>query len=161
MRDIVQIGALMLLFAFLATRFPEKLPFEAKENAEQPPFAAFVELSPEANAALIESARTSWQVRSEARSRPSIGRLDSGVPLLEDVPPPHAPPSFPHLRLGRDPLGAPTVDAYSLLPETRGAEVPAFTVKAPPPRAAAAPAAFSTNDMISTDNYSTLKEMML
>lgn len=162
MRDAIQIGALALIFVFLATRFPETLPFEVRETVETPSFASFVTLSQKDHASLLEAARTSWQVRSEARGRPSIGRLDSGIPLLEDSLPPPSPLAFPRLVQDCTPLGAPTVETYSLVPETRGANIPAFAVKATQQGAkSTAHEAFPTNDMISIDNYPTLKEMTL
>ena len=88
MRDALHIFGLFAVFAFLALQFPKGAVLVEKESAERAPFAEFVTLSPNAHAVYLDAARTSWQVKNEARSRPSIGRLDADVPLLSELLPP-------------------------------------------------------------------------
>lgn len=166
MRDAVHIGALIAVFVFLATRFPQDMPVQAPSAAEAGAFASFVTLSPDAHATLLEAARTSWQVRSESRGRPSIGRLDSGIPLLSDSLPPPERCDFPEAGRKAASLRAPDAGTYSLLPQTMGADIPAFAVKATPAEASSSGGnggvrqAFSRDDMVSTENSTKLKEIM-
>ena len=88
MRDALHIFGLFAVFAFLALQFPKGAVLDEKESAGSAPFAEFVTLSPKAHAVYLDAARTSWQVKNEARSRPSIGRLDADVPLLSELLPP-------------------------------------------------------------------------
>ena len=166
MRDALHMAGLFAVFAFLALQFPEAAVSKGGRGSEHPPFAAFVTLSPAAHAAYLDSARTSWQVKSEARSRPTIGRLDSDVPILsETFPPPvfylTAVPSAPPT-----PLPPPGPETYSLLPPTLGADMPAFAVRVlqaetdHPPEETTAKPAFGRAEMLSTDNSRILKEIM-
>lgn len=159
MRDWLHVCGLFALFAFLATRFPLALPDPA-----MPPsggFAAFVTLSPARHDALLESARTSWQVRSEARNRPSVGRLDAEAPLLADSLPPIAAPVFRDAPATRKAIGEPDVRAYGFMPATLGAGMPEYAVgKGKPAAPAAAEPAFSREEMLSTENSPILKELM-
>ena len=166
MRDLVHMGCLAAIFAFLATRFPSAIPDGASADVASQPFAAFVELSPEAHAAYLAAARTSWQVRSETRWKPSVGRLDAGVPLLADALPAPAlevvrceAPQGPDLQ-PRD------VREYVFIPQTEGADVPAFSIKTQhaesdyPIEEPVRRPAFGREDMLSTDNSRTIKELM-
>jgi len=166
MRDALHMIGLFAVFAFLALQFPESAVSKGAREMARAPFATFVTLSPAAHAAYLDRARTSWQVRSEARSRPNIGRLDSDVPILsEALPPPvfylATLPSAPSA-----PLPPPDPETYSLLPPTRGANVPAFAVRVPRaeadrlPEDATAKAAFGRAEMLSTENSKILKEIM-
>ena len=162
MRDALHIGGLFLVFAFLATRFPSVAPLPQGDDA-RPAFASFVTLSSEAHAARLESARTSWQVRSQARGRPSIGRLDSGIPLLSDALPAPAQAEFPRLDPDASSLPPPDAETYALLPGTEGAAMPEFAPRARKAESGDAPArppAFGREEMLSTDNSTTLKEIM-
>ena len=131
MRDALHIVALVLVFAFLATRFPSELSFDGTSGAEQPTFASFVTLSPSDHAACLEATRTSWQVRAEARGKHSIWRLDSDVQMLDDRLPPPVFDDMPLPSPSGPPFATPPIDTYSLLPPTFGAEMDEF---APPSR---------------------------
>ena len=166
MRDVLHIGCLFFVFAFLMTRFPTDVP-TGQPSPPPAPFAAFVTFSPAAHAAQLEAARTSWQVRSRARGRPSIGRLDADVPLLAETLPPPAPGVFQQ-RLGKpESLPEPDVSTYAFLPPTAGAEMPDFTIRAgrsaavrPAERRTSHPPVFGKDEMLSLDGYRTLKELM-
>ena len=166
MRDVFHIGGLFLVFAFLVTRFPSDLALPAESAKAAPPFAAFVTLSPEAHAAWLEAARTSWQVRSRARGRPSIGRLDSDIPLLKEALPPPEMGGFAPLSSDVSDLPPPDVETYAFLPPTAGADMPDFAL--PARRAASAtsavtvppPAAFGRDEMLSIEKTKTLKEIL-
>ena len=160
MRDALHIGGLFLVFAFLATRFPPVAPLPHGDG-DRPAFASFVTLTPAAHAALLGAARTSWQVRSQARSRPSIGRLDSGIPLLSEALPPPEPVDFPPLDPETSSLPPPDSEAYALLPRTEGAAMPEFAPRrAESAGASARRPAFGREEMLSTDNSTILKEIM-
>lgn len=169
MRDAIYIVLLFIVFAFLATRFPHNVPLSFVSASERMrPFASFVSLSPDVNAACLDAVRTPWQVRRDARNRPSIGRLDSGIGLLNETMPKvvaklpaddHLPPA-----VGLPPFGS---AAYSLLPFTMGRDVAAFAVRAQPGKTgasvrspAAHPEMFSRDDMLSAENSTVLKEIM-
>ncbi len=167
MRDAVHIVGLLSLFAFLGMQFPggAAKPVLMADGRDRP-FASFVTLSPEAYASCLDAARTSWQVRSEARSRLAIGRLDSGIPLLDDS---IAPPEFPIMSDAAPApsrLPPPGVETYSLLPSTMGMDVPALSTRAMGARAAGSgekagkSEAFSREEMLSVDGMKTLKEIM-
>lgn len=167
MRDILHIGGLFLVFAFLVTRFPSELPLLAgTERISPPPFASFVTLSPAASAAQLEAARTSWQVRSRARGRPLIGQLDSDIPLLAETLPPPETGGFSALSSDVSGLPPPDVETYAFLPPTVGADMPDFVPSARraevfDPSADRAPRkAFGREEMLSTENSRTLKEIM-
>lgn len=161
MRDMFHIGCLFLVFAFLVTRYPSEMPSVASSARAYPSFAAFVELSPSTHAARLEAARTSWQVRSQAR----IGQLDSDVPLLsETLPPPVVSEVHPFSGYNAE-LVAPDANTYSLLPPTAGAEMPEFTIKDMQRPAGGAlelqdRQAFSKDQMLAIEDYKTLKEIM-
>lgn len=168
MRDAIYIVLLFIVFAFLATRFPHNVPLSFVAASERMrPFASFVSLSPDVNAACLDAVRTPWQVRRDARSRPSIGRLDSGIELLDEtmpkvvakLPVDDLPTSFGPLPSGSA--------AYSLLPFTMGCDVAAFAVRAQSGKTvagirnpAAHPETFSRDDMLSAENSTVLKEVM-
>ena len=161
MRDVLHIGGLFLVFAFLVTRYPSEMPSVVDSVRTSPSFAAFVELSPLAHAARLEAARTSWQVRSQAR----IGQLDSDVPLLsETLPPPVVPEVHPFAGNGAE-LVAPDANTYSFLPPTAGAEMPDFAIKGLQRPAGGAlelqdRRAFGKDQMLAIEDYETLKEIM-
>jgi len=166
MRDALHILGLFVVFAFLALQFPEGVMLAEKGSAERAPFAEFVTLSPDAHAVYLDAARTSWQVKNEARSRPTIGRLDADVPLLSELLP---PPSLSLASLPPPdavPLPPPDPETYALIPPTRGADLPAFAVRVlraetdRPPEAPAATPAFGRAEMLSTENSRILKEIM-
>ena len=131
MRDALHIFGLFAVFAFLALQFPKGAVLVEKEPAERAPFAEFVTLSPNAHAVYLDAARTSWQVKNEARSRPSIGRLDADVPLLSELLPP------PSLTLA----SLPSSDAAPL-PPPKGSGLPSCRISCSP-RAAIAPESVS------------------
>lgn len=159
MRDWLHVCGLFALFAFLATRFPPVSP--EPSPAPRAGFAAYVTLSSARHDALLESARTSWQVRSEARSRPSVGRLDADVPLLSDSLPPPAEAVFRDAPAVRKAIGEPDARTCSFLPATMGAEFPDY---APGNGRAAAPSVgeqtFRREELLSTENSPILKELM-
>ena len=166
MRDAFHIFALFAVFAFLALQFPKGALLEEKEPAERAPFAEFVTLSTQAHAVYLEAARTSWQVKNEARSRPSIGRLDADLPLLSELLP---PPSLSFATLpspGATSLPPPDPETFALIPPTRGADMPAFAVRVlhaetdHPPEEPAAKPVFGRAEMLSTENSRILKEIM-
>ena len=166
MRDALHIFGLFAVFAFLALQFPKGAVLVEKEPAERAPFAEFVTLSPNAHAVYLDAARTSWQVKNEARSRPSIGRLDADVPLLSELLP---PPSLTLASLPSSdaaPLPPPDPETFALIPPTRGADMPTFAVRVlhaetdHPPEESAAKPAFGRAEMLSTENSRILKEIM-
>lgn len=158
MRDFLHAGGLFLLVAFLAMSFPSAFPVPAEGSGGG--FARFVSLTPARHDALLEAARTSWQVRSEARSRPSVGRLDADAPLLADSLPPPASPVF------RDPvtvaaaLPEPDSRTYMFLPATMAAAVPEFAPGKGKGGVRAEAPAFTREELLSTGNSETLKELM-
>ena len=167
MRDFIHMLALFAVFAFLATRFPAESLLQPGPPADHPAFASFVSLSKEENTAWLEAARTSWQVKSAARSRPSIGRLDSDVPMLEDAPPPLAAPSFPSVAAtSSHPLQSPDPDTYRFMPPTAGAGIPAFSPRSAGREGGASAAGpggvpvFGPDEMVSIENSRYLKEIM-
>ena len=166
MRDALHIFGLFAVFALLALQFPKGALLEEREPVERAPFAEFVTFSPKAHAVYLEAARTSWQVKNEARSRPSIGRLDADVPLLSELLP---PPSLSLATLpspDATPLPPPDPETFALIPPTRGADMPAFAVRVlraetdHPPEEPAAKPAFGRAEMLSTENSRILKEIM-
>lgn len=166
MRDALHIVGLLLLFSFLGMQFPNDAMSCAVQNGADRPFASFVQLSPEAHAACLDAARTSWQVRSAARSRLAVGRLDSGIPLLDDS---IAAPAF-SLREDAPPpptrLPPPDEGAFVLLPPTMGRSIPSLTTHAlatdrPSDSGnAARHEAFSRDEMLSVEGMNSLKEIM-
>ena len=166
MRDALHIFGLFAVFAFLALQFPKGVVLEEAEPVAHASFAEFVTLSPKAHAVYLDAARTSWQVKSEARSRPSIGRLDADVPVLSELLP---PPSLSFASLPTPdaaPLPPPTPETFALIPPTRGADMPTFAVRAlhaetdHPPEDPATKPAFGRAEMLSTENSRILKEIM-
>ena len=165
MRDALYISGLFAFFLLLAADFPARLAEISPAAERQRAFASFVELPPATHAACLESARTIWQVRSGSRGRPVIGSLDSGVPLLTDCLPPRESAVFGDIEIPSMPLGPADVGAYSLLPATEGADVPAFGARPPDSGArkggsAGATAPFPADEMLSVDRYGKLKEIM-
>ena len=166
MRDVFHIGGLFLVFAFLVTRFPSDLPLASEpERGALLPFASFVTFSPAAHAARLEAARTSWQVRSRARGRPAIGSLDSDIPLLMETLPPPETGGFATFPAEISDLPPPDVETYALLPPTSGADMPDFVLPARRTETVdlAMPTSnkvFGRDEMLSTENSRTLKEIM-
>ena len=166
MRDVFYIGGLFLVFAFLATRFPSQLPADPPPSVPVP-FASFVTFSPAAHAAQLEAARTSWQVRNRARGRPSIGRLDADIPLLSDALPPPTIGGFPRQSALSGDFPEPDAATYAFLPPTMGAALPDFAIPANPAATphlpegrTDRPPTFGLNEMLSIENYRTLKELI-
>ncbi len=166
MRDLLHILVLFLVFGFLLTRFPREIMHLDDRESPQLPFASFLILSPEEHAACIDATRTSWQVRNDLSGRPSVGRLDADVRLLEDAIPP--PPSY---EVGTIPPGAwlhpPTSYTYFFLPPSMGRSEPAFAIRAPHADADHPPETerrtdvpFGIKEMLSVENSRTLKEIM-
>ena len=167
MRDVLHIGGLLAMFVFLATRFPTEVADIARPETVRRPFASFAVLSAKDHAVLLERVRTSWQIRNETRGRPSIGRLDAGIALLEDAPPPVADTVFPSAAADDSPVSAPTPETYLLLPQTAAAEMPAFSVRevkrgndGSRQEAGKGRPAFSREEMLSIDSLTRLKEIM-
>ena len=167
MRDAFHIGGLFLVFAFLMTRFPADLPIMSNvEKSDTPPFASFITLSPAAYAAWQEAARTSWQIRSQARGRPLIGRLDSDIPLLTETLPPPMANALPLSSSDVFCLPPPDIDTYAFLPPTVGAAMPEFAPPAQrmkvvdPPADHVSRVTFEKDEMLSIENSRTLKEIM-
>ena len=166
MRDFVHIVGLVALFAFLATRFPSHLPGSAKEGEAPAAFAAYITLSPAEHAARLEAARTFWQVSDANRVHASIGRLDTGVRLLDDALPAPTFAAMPPVSATGAALPAPELETYALMPPSQGRDLPEFSVKAlrsesdyPPEEAVDAPA-FSRKAMLSPENSTKLKELL-
>lgn len=166
MRDAIHIMGLALLFVFLAVQYPLADAVDCAGAADTAAFASFITLSPAAHAAYIDATRTSWQVSNEARGMPSIGRLDSDVPMLSNTLPPIPDPN-PDTSAPEGPqLPSPDPDVYSLIPPTMGGDVSAFAVRSLPgetdrrPGDRAEKAAFGRDEMLSVDNYRSLKEIM-
>lgn len=168
MRDAIYIVLLFVVFAFLATRFPHNVPLAFAAASERTrPFASFVSLSPDVNAACLDAVRTPWQVRRDARSRPAIGRLDSGIALLDETMPKVVAGLPADTMPSSSSLPPPGAEAYSLLPFTMGCDVAAFAVRAQSGKTgtgvrspSAMPEAFSRDDMLSAENSTVLKEIM-
>ena len=166
MRDAIHITGLILLFAFLAGQYPLVDAGKSGGGADTKAFASFITLSPAAHAAYIEATRTSWQVSNEARGMPSIGRLDSDVPLLSDMMPPLTKPNLAMPAPEGPNVPPPDPDVYSLIPPTMGMDVRAFALNVRRGDAdlrakeTAAKEAFGKADMLSTENSRTLKEIM-
>ena len=166
MRDALHIFGLFAVFAFLALQFPKGVLLEQKELAERAPFAEFVTLSPNAHAVYLDAARTSWQVKNEARSRPSIGRLDADVPLLSELLPPPSLTLAPLPPPDATPFPPPDPETFALIPPTRGANMPAFAVRVlraetpPSSQESDTKPTFGRAEMLSTENSRILKEIM-
>ena len=162
MRDLLYIAGLLAAICILAADFPVSAANVSGEESVRVPFASYVELSPSVHAAYIESARTSWQVRSGSRGRPVIGSLDSGVPLLMESLPVREKVEFRRL----EGLGLPVVpidvDVYSLLPGSEGADSPRFSAKPQRgmPEGGGKDMAFPKAEMLSVEQFSKLKEIM-
>ena len=162
MRDLLYIVGLMLAMCILAADFPATVATVHDEGYVRVPFASYVELSPSVHAAYLESARTSWQVRSGSRGRPVIGSLDSGVPLLMDTLPSREKVVFRRVDGLDSPVGPIDVDVYSLLPGTEGVNSPRFSAKPQhgAPEGGDKPMAFPDVEMLSVDQFRKLKEIM-
>ena len=160
MRDALYIFCLFAFFLLLAADFPSGLATSCTVPERQPVFASFVELPPSVHAACLESARTTWQVRNGSRSRPIIGSLDSGVPLLLDSLPPREGVVFADIEIPVMSTVPIDIGAYSLMPESEGADNPAFSTRPTRQDAAVPTEMFSRKDMLSVDNYGKIKEMI-
>lgn len=161
MREIFYITGLMAAISLLALDFPVGVSGLVHEVRANPPFASYVELSPSVHAACLETAKTSWQVRSGSRGRPVIGSLDSGVPLLTDALPPMTKVVFREIGDGDSPLGPIDTDVYSLMPGTEGSDIPSFAVRPQDVKDAGGNrAGFTKDDMLSVENFRKLKEIM-
>ena len=77
MRDLLYIVGLLAAICILAADFPVSAANVIGEESVRVPFASYVELSPSAHAAFLESARTSWQVRSGSRFLKFLKPLNS------------------------------------------------------------------------------------
>lgn len=161
MRDFLYITGLMTAVFMLAADFPAASVAPGVEPPAGPVFASFTELSPSLHAACLDAAKTSWQVRSGSRARPVIGSLDAGVPLLNAALPPPEKVVFAELAVDENPAGVPETDVYSLLPASAAADCAVFTPQ--PVRDAASldtQTAFPKKEMLSTDDFIKLKEIM-
>ena len=101
-----------------------------------------------------------------ARGRPLIGRLDSDIPLLAETLPPPETGGFSDLPPDVPGLPPPDVETYAFLPPTAGADMPDFIpavtrAESVAPSADRAPRmTFGLEEMLSTENSRTLKEIM-
>lgn len=167
MRDAIYVIGLFLIFSFLAMQFPLGVVDErCVHDSGNAPFATYVTLTPETYAVYLDAARTSWQVRRDARGRPYIGRLDSDIQLLDEsiLPPLVNVPAAP--RHSGPPIPPPEIETYSMIPPTKGVDVAAFSMRASraerdhPPEETSERHSFGRTDMLSTDNSRILKEIM-
>ena len=162
MRDLLYIVGLLAAVCILAADFPVSAANVSGEESVRVPFASYVELSPSVHAAYLESARTSWQVRSGSRGRPVIGSLDSGVPLLMESLPVREKVEFGRIEGSASPVGIVDVGVYSLLPGSEGVDSPRFSAK---PQCdmvedGGNDKAFPKDEMLSVDQFRKLKEIM-
>ena len=162
MRDLLYIAGLMAAICILAADFPVSVVDGLGCDCVQTPFASYVELSPSVHAACLESARTSWQVRSGSRGRPVIGSLDSGIPLLTDSLPAREKVEFRRMGVSVLPVGPANVEVYSLLPGSEGSDISVFSSRPQGvvPDDCAKGAAFPKDEMLSVDQFRKLKEIM-
>ena len=164
MRDVVYMSGILCLFAMLAAEFPEFPPAGPEVSRGVESFASFVELSPEAHALCLESAKMSWRIGGVARPRASIGSLDAGIPLLTDFLPPLDGPRFADVAVSGNPLAAADIGTYSLRPASLGRDMPEFAQKPAGATSgagsASATAGFSREDMLSLENMHKMKEMV-
>ena len=162
MRDLLYIVGLLAAVCILAADFPVSAANVSGEESVRVPFASYVELSPSAHAAFLESARTSWQVRSGSRGRPVIGSLDSGVPLLMESLPAREKVEFRRMDGSDSPVGNVDIDVYSLLPGPAGVDSPRFSAKPQRgmPEGGGKDMAFPKAEMLSVDQFRKLKEIM-
>ena len=162
MRDLLYIVGLMAAICIFAADFPVAVATVCKEGSARVPFASYVELSPSVHAAYLESARTSWQVRSGSRVRPVIGSLDSGVPLLMETLPAWVKVEFSRVEGMDSPVGPVDVDVYSLLPGTEGVNSQKFSAKPcyGVPEGVDKAMAFPKAEMLSVDQFRKIKEIM-
>jgi hypothetical protein len=162
MRDLLYITGLLAAVFVLAADFPAGVAGVRTDAGMRTAFASFAELSPSVHAACLEAAKTSWQVRSGSRARPVIGSLDAAVPLLDATVPPGEKVVFGDIPGTDSPVGAPSVEMYSLMPESAGADSSRFAVR--PVRAAGAAegssAPFPKENMLSLERFSKLKEII-
>ena len=164
MRDVLYIVGLSAAFALLAMDFPSRLAEKCPERT-QVSFASFVELSPSMHAAYLESARTSWQVRSDSRGGPAIGSLDSGIPLLMDSFPAREAVEFKEMETAALPAGQVDVGEYSLMPTSEGVDYPGFSSRPVAEDAKDADSGdesrpFPRAEMLSVDAFRKIKEIM-
>jgi hypothetical protein len=162
MRDALYITGLLAAVFVLAADFPVGVADVRADAGMRTAFASFVELSPSVHAACLETAKTSWQVRSGSRARPLIGSLDAAVPLLDATIPAGEKDVFADVPVTDSPLGAPPVEVYSLMPESAGADSSRFVARPVRTGDAADEATlpFPKNDMLSLEPFSKLKEMI-
>ena len=162
MRDLLDIVGLLAAVCILAADFPVSAANVSGEESVRVPFASYVELSPSVHAAYLESARTSWQVRSGSRGRPVIGSLDSGVPLLMESLPVREKVEFRRMDSLDSPVGNVDIDVYSLLPGSEGVDSPRFFAKPQRgmPEDVDKTIAFPDVEMLSVDQFRKLKEIM-
>lgn len=163
MRDALYIGCLLLAVAVLAMDFPVAAVKPLFDSNSQSSFASYVELSPRVHADCIEAARTSWQVRSGSKVRPSIGGLDSGMPLLSESAPLQETVDFKQKEDIRSPVGSVCPEVYSLMPQTSGADMKKYSIKRSSEKEATeviSELPFPIKEMLSTENSGKLKEIM-
>lgn len=159
MRDVLYITGLFVAFTLLAMDFPSGLS-KSFQAPSPPSFASFVELSPSAHAACLESARTSWQVRSGFRGSPVIGSLDSSFPLLTDYLPEKEKVEFRKIETLALPVGQVDVGEYSLLPASEGMDSPMLSTRPVGIGGGDAKDQFSRSEMLSVDAFGKIKEIM-
>lgn len=162
MRDFLYIAGLLAAVCILATDFPVAAANVCNEGPVRIPFASYVELRPSVHAAYLESARTSWQVRSGSRGHPVIGSLDSGVPLLMESLPARENVEFRRMDGLDSPVGNVDVGVYSLLPGSEGVNSPGFSAKPQRgvPEGGDKDMVFPKDEMLSVDQFRKLKEIM-
>lgn len=161
MRDFIYVGILFALVAFLATSFPAYIP--VAEKLANPGFASFVVFTPAKHDAILEAARTSWQVRSKARSQPSVGRLDADTPLLADTLPPPAAPVFGNPGIVGRALPDASSGTYLFMPPSMEAQSADFVVgrkRAPLSPDPTVEPVFGRDEMLSIEKIKILKELM-
>ncbi len=159
MRDVLYIIGLLTIFGLLAMDFPSGV-VKQSQFPRSVPFASFVELSPSVHALCLESARTSWQVRSGARGSLIVGSLDSGIPLLADCFPEREKVEFKAIADQALPVGAVDVGEYSLMPVSEGMDSPILSTRPIGPSIDDAEKPFSRSEMLSVDHFRKIKEIM-
>ena len=164
MRDVLYITGLLAAFMLLTMDFPSELAVR-RLDSPSPAFASFVELPTSVHAAYLESARTSWQVRSDSRGGPAIGSLDSGIPLLMDSFPAREDVEFKEMETAALPAGQVDVGEYSLMPTSEGVDYPGFSSRPIAEDAKDADSGdesrpFPRAEMLSVDAFRKIKEIM-
>ena len=164
MRDVLYITGLLAAFMLLTMDFPSELAVRHLDSPS-PAFASFVELPTSVHAAYLESARTSWQVRSGSRGNPVIGSLDSGIPLLADCIPAREKVEFKEIETAALPAGQVDVGEYALMPVSEGVDNPVFSTRPAAVDGGDAVAEdeskpFSRQEMLSVEAFRKIKEIM-